>query len=416
MGRKAVRSALTGLTMAGLAMAALSAGCSTAPGAGVTASSPGPRAGPSPGPVKTSPRRPCHLYPGSTLAPTPPPLPSGTGTRLVHYNAYPYDDDFRAVAALPDGTVYAVGQRGFPAPGDPCGPRRMLTYALRWDGLRWHELPELDRVVEADRVAASRDGALWVFGLCRAAVTGGHPDGCAARWDGTSWTVSVLEGPGVTGAAAAGRDEVWAVTSAGLHRWDGDRWLSQRPPFPVNALQATASGQVWIAGDEDGHIVLARRNGHRWDPVPRPPIPRLYGDRQRETRVLALAVGDRGEVWVLGSMYRICGEEEMMCTRPVLMRWSGGRWLVRVAPEGLSVGRDIVSDGAGGLWTTVPRGLGRLTGGRWRTYEVVRGPLGGRSVAALARRPGSASVWAVGQDHTESETMPFTNGMIWSVG
>ncbi|MEU9836690.1 hypothetical protein AB0D67_34575 [Streptosporangium sp. NPDC048047] len=427
MGRKAVRSALAGLAMAALsALSALSAGCSAAPGPGATVPSPGPQAEPrpgaawtppgavttSPGPVETSPGNRCHLHPGSTLPPTPPPLPSGGGMRLVHYNAYPYGDDYRAVTALPDGTVYAVGEREFPATGDPCGPRRTLTYAMRWDGRRWHGLPELDRVVEAHRIAASRDGTLWVFGLCNAIKANGGSDSCAARWDGTSWTVSVLNAGGA-GAATTGRDEVWAATSDRIRHWDGERWLSQRSPFRVKALQATASGQVWIAGDEGGHVALARRSGRRWTSVPRPPIPRLYGDRQRETVVAALAVGDGGEVWVLGSMYRICGAEEMMCIRPVLMRWSGGRWLVRVVPERLSIGRDIVADGAGGLWVTVPHGVGRLTGGRWRTYEADRGPLGGRSVAALARRPGSASVWAVGRDHTESEEMPFTNGMIW---
>ncbi|MFF0305787.1 hypothetical protein ACFYSC_00085 [Streptosporangium sp. NPDC004379] len=420
MGRKAVRSALAGLAMAALsALSALSAGCSAAPGSGATVPSPGPQAGPSPGAawtpsgaVATSPGNRCHLHPDSTLPPTSPPLPSGGGMRLVHYNAYPYGDDYRAVTALPDGTVYAVGEREFPATGDPCGPRRTLTYAMRWDGRRWHGLPELDRVVEVGRIAASRDGALRVFGRCSATTMSGGSDVCTARWDGTSWTVSVLDS-GVTGVAATGRDEVWAATSGRIHHWDGDRRLSQRPPFRVGALQATASGQVWIAGDEGGHIAVARRSGRRWTPVPRPPIPRLYGERQRETVVVALAVGDGGEAWVLGSMYRICGEEETTCVRPVLMRWSGGRWLVRVVPERLSIGRDIVADGAGGLWTTVPHGLGRLTGGRWRTYEADRGPLGGRSVAALARRPGSASVWAVGRDHTESEEMPFTNGMIW---
>lgn len=132
--------------------------------------------------------------------------------------------------------------------------------------------------------------------------------------------------------------------------------------------------------------------------------------------MLDLAVGEQGEVWVLGSMYWVCGEEETTCTRPVLMKWDGVRWLVRVMPERFSMGSTIVSDGEGGLWATVSRDLGRFTGGKWRTYPIARGPLGGRSVLALTRRPGAATVWAVGEDHTEAEETPFTNGMIWRFG
>ncbi|WP_327588135.1 hypothetical protein OHA25_14805 [Nonomuraea sp. NBC_00507] len=333
----------------------------------------------------------------------------------MHYNTYPYRDRFLGVAALRDGTVYAVGDRQFPRQdNNPCGPISQLSYALRWDGERWQELPELDQVVEPQQVAASSDGGLWVFGHCPATVASSDPAGCAARWDGTSWTLSVLDNAQVSGAAVFGRDDVWATTYDALHHWNGERWRAQRPPFGVraHALAGTASGQVWIAGDKDGRVALARWSDRRWSLLPRPQIPRLYGAKQGETRVLDLAVGEQGEVWVLGSMHWVCGVETM-CTRPVLMRWGGGRWLLKVMPERFTVGGSIVFDGAGGLWITVSGGLGRFTGGKWKTYPITRGPFGGRSVAGLARRPGSASVWAVGEDHTEAEEMPFTNGMIW---
>ncbi|TMR21517.1 hypothetical protein ETD86_15205 [Nonomuraea turkmeniaca] len=389
----------------GLAAALLLGGCSPATDSGT--------AEPTSTPQAEASRRRCHLDPSSTLPPTPPALPSGDGARLVHYNAYPYSDGFRGVVALPDGTVYAVGQREEPRDGNPCGPRRTWSYALRWDGTRWHELPELGEVVEPQQIAASDDGDLWVFGHCPATVASGDPDGCAARWDGTSWSPSVLDNPQVAGAAVLGRNDVWTATYDALYHWNGERWQDRRPPLHIRALNRAPSGQMWIAGDKDGQVTLARWSGHRWDLLPRPRIPRLYGSKQGETMVHDLAVGEQGEVWVLASMYWTCGEEETQCTRPVLMRWSGGQWLVKAMSKEFVIGQRIVSDGAGGLWMVVSRGLGRFTGGKWKTYPITRGPFGGRSVAALARRPGAATLWAVGEDQTEAEEMPFTNGMIW---
>ncbi|MGP3955822.1 hypothetical protein ACTWPT_07475 [Nonomuraea sp. 3N208] len=369
--------AVSGLAVLGLAAALLAAGCSPVTGSGAADPAPRPQAKASPGSGKTSPGRRCHLDPNSTLPPTPPPLPSGDGARLVHYNTYPYRDRFLGAAALRDGTVYAVGDRQFPRQDNPCGPIRQLSYALQWDGVRWQELPELDQVVEPQEVAASGDGGLWVFGHCPATVASSDPDGCAARWDGTSWMLSVLDSAQVKGAAVFGRDDVWAATYDALHHWNGERWQAQRSPFGVRALEGTASGQMWIAGAKDGRVTLARGSDRRWSLLPHPPIPRLYGAKQGETMVLDLAVGEQGEVWVLGSMYWVCGEEETMCTRPVLMRWGGGRWLVNVMPERFTVGGSIVSDGAGGIWTTVSRGLGRFTGGKWKTYPITKGPVGG---------------------------------------
>lgn len=390
-----------------LAAALLLTGCSAADSKNLAEPEPEP-----------TPERRCSLFRDSTLAPTPPPLPSGGDVRLVHYNAYPYSDGFSSVVALRDGTAYAVGQRQFPTPNHPngpCGPRRWSSIVLRWDGTSWQELPAPERVVEPRHVTATSDGHVWVFGICKDPSANGGWRGCVTHWDGTAWTASEFqdEGTEFAGVAAFARDDVWTGTYDTLEHWDGGRWQARRPPLHIGALEGTGSGTLWIAGEKDGHPALARWTGREWRSVPRPPIPRVYKD-QGETLVRDIAVGDQGEVWVLGSMYWICGEEEMTCIRPVLMKWDGVRWTVKVMPERFSIG-SIVSDGAGGLWATAPRNLAHFTGGEWENHPITRGPLGGRTVAQLARSPRASTIWAVGQDGTEDEKMPFSNGAIWKM-
>ncbi|HEX4811886.1 MAG TPA: hypothetical protein VFV66_03935 [Nonomuraea sp.] len=389
------------------------AGCSAAGGAGV----PDPVRVP---PVKTSSARPCRLDPGATLPPTPPALPYGEGVRVVHYNTYPYRDGYQGVAAPAGGTVYAVGQREVPRTSGACGPYRRVTYALRWDGGHWRELPELDAVLDVRWVAGSDEGELWVFGSCRESAARAVPDGCMARWDGTSWTTSPLDGPRAEGVAVFGRDDIWTASLDAVHHWDGGRWQARPVPFQVHALHGTASGELWVAGVKGGQIALARWSGGSWTLMPRPPVPRLYPGLRQETYPITLAAGERGEVWVQGILGRTCGEEEAQCGRPVLARWSGGRWLVEVPPEKLfkeGVIRTIVSDGSGGVFAAVLEGVARFTGGKWTIHEAARGPLGGRTVTALAHAPGAAgTLWAVGQDDTEAEQTPFANGMIWRLG
>ncbi|MEV4179485.1 hypothetical protein [Nonomuraea sp. NPDC049709] len=358
---------------------------------------------------KARPTHVCQLDPESTLPPTPPQLPMGDTVRMVHYNTYPFSDTFTSVQALSDGTVYALGWRKYPKGPSACGPHKQAVVVLRWDGTAWRPLPEFDQVVWPQQLTATADGKVWVFGRCPRNTA----RGCAAAWDGTAWTVTDFghDWTFEVGATVTGQ-RIWAGSYERIWEWDGTNSSTRKAPIPIHALAGGATDEVWIAGMTDGHPALARWNGQSWSRPPKPQIPRLYGDKQGKTEPYGLAVGDNGEVWMQARMYWICGEEESMCARPLLLKWAAGRWTVTVMPEKSRLGH-IVSDGTGGLWAIRNSKLARYFGGRWTSYKVPAGPYGGRSVMRLARAPGQATVWAVGEDHTESELMPFTNGIIW---
>jgi hypothetical protein len=186
----------------------------------------------------------------------------------------PYDT-LNAVAGTSPTDVWAVGQ----AQDVPVSESRTLV--MHWDGRSWNRvdspnvLPEaggggVDDTLQA--VAALAPDDAWAVGSFEAqgirldAPATDRP--LALHWDGDGWTVVPLPDVGrggLTGVAATGTDDVWAVgqtvrTSGGdyavaplaLH-WDGSGW--SRVDLPVaddaslTAVAAVPGGGLWAVGN-----------------------------------------------------------------------------------------------------------------------------------------------------------------------
>lgn len=141
-------------------------------------------------------------------------------------------------------------------PGPP--PDFRDTGAIhRYAGGRWTSVPSFPGGVENLAIAPS--GAIWTMTPKRDAVV---------RWDGSRWT---RYGPAEWGAAGVKQvagiallgEDLWAATSEGVARFDGQGWRlypeAVRTPGAV-AIAAGAPG-VWVI---DGDANLAHFDGGSW--------------------------------------------------------------------------------------------------------------------------------------------------------
>lgn len=134
-----------------------------------------------------------------------------------------------------------------------------------------------------------RDARLWVgtfAGLARF-----QPDGRADR------TFAEFAGTGINGLVQDGTGAVWAATTNGLFRIDGDAvqaWGEARglPAKGIRFLLFTHSGEFWV-GAEDG---LFQREGERFVPVSAPGLAGAFVTSILELDAQRLVVGtlDRG--------------------------------------------------------------------------------------------------------------------------
>jgi hypothetical protein len=142
--------------------------------------------------------------------------------------------------------------------------------SLHWDGATWTRVPMQRTRRSYENLGAlelvARDD-IWAVG-----GTGGPHDEIGAslvqHWDGSAWS-SVAHpragaGPdALTGVAASGADDVWAVgydfhpdttSSPSILHWNGTSWVPESIPSPPRdrtyLWDATAlpSGEAWIAG------------------------------------------------------------------------------------------------------------------------------------------------------------------------
>ncbi|MEU9019617.1 hypothetical protein [Actinomadura sp. NPDC048394] len=126
----------------------------------------------------------------------------------------------------------------------------------RWTGGIWR--PQDTGAVEVRAIRQRTPDDVWAVG----AEPDLYGEGrfYAARFDGSAWhdmTPPQLAGRygRLTGVLPLGADDVWAVSDAGAHHWDGSAW--QSPPAPVGVrftgpLEDDGAGGAWAIG--------ARRN------------------------------------------------------------------------------------------------------------------------------------------------------------
>jgi hypothetical protein len=178
-------------------------------------------------------------------------------------------DTLYGVSATGPSDVWAVGMSGF---GE--------GLIIHWDGAAWSVVGHPVKASEFRAVLALSPTDVW--------AAGGGPvsfseQSLVEHWDGTSWEVVPLPNPDtngiLSGLAAAGPSDVWAVGEASLrsliYRWDGATWkrLARAPYGMTGRLRGVAvlaPDDVWVAGLKGlgGPPVTAHWDGSEWTFAP----------------------------------------------------------------------------------------------------------------------------------------------------
>src|SRR5439155_13453001 len=89
------------------------------------------------------------------------------------------------------------------------------------------------------------------------------------HWDGSAWTVSVLDSPasdyqGLNAIAAVSADDIWAVGDGESWHWGGTHWAEEGTTPGLFGLAPLATDDVWAVGYSTQHW-----NGSGWTKIPR---------------------------------------------------------------------------------------------------------------------------------------------------
>ncbi|MDX2089388.1 MAG: hypothetical protein SFX73_16165 [Kofleriaceae bacterium] len=114
-----------------------------------------------------------------------------------------------------------------------------------YDGTAWSQVLSSSN---AQIIVGTSATDVWTFGVSQ------------QHWDGTSWTLSTLNGQRAVAASASAPDNVWLVTQdetgKNIWRWNGSEWLNL--PTVPNA--------VGVVTFSPANTVVASSNAvHRWD-------------------------------------------------------------------------------------------------------------------------------------------------------
>jgi hypothetical protein len=220
---------------------------------------------------------------GKTWTRMPTPTPGGTGY-------------FEGVAATSPSNAWAVGLIG-PGPGIPSATTPLIEH---WNGKVWTQA----RIAEpADggqfgAVTAISASNVWAVGQTGESSEGSGQTTLIEHWNGRAWTrVPSPNRPGnfseLTGVAATGPDDAWAVGTSGsgpggsyqslmLH-WNGHKWALVASPNPTGQtdlirVAAASPDDAWAVGYTNPNVcgnggpqcgtAAFHWNGSRWAAVP----------------------------------------------------------------------------------------------------------------------------------------------------
>jgi hypothetical protein len=307
--------------------------------------------------------------------------------------------------------IASAGRGNSWAVGDTTTKGRGATpFVRRWNGSKWATvtLPGSVRAVIGKHaglttVGATSQGNVWIF----------TASGAWVHYDGKAWTAGRLpQGPiPIWTSVVLSDSDVWAMGGGfgepyAVH-FDGIKWTVSSPPGQggVSAVSAVSPKDIWaVEGESAGEAFitggvadgprLVHYSAGTWQTVK---LPKTI----RHALGAVYAASDHS-VWVGGS--RSLGED----TTEIVGHYNGTSWTVSRLPAHRSLGLYAVSalvpDGHGGLWASGADSLGDVTiadnriwhyaNGRWaRSSIATRNPI---LMLAMARVPGTASVWGAG--------------------
>jgi hypothetical protein len=190
------------------------------------------------------------------------------------------DTGYQSLLAITRDDVWAIEQ-AFVGHASP-------LFAVHWDGSSWRafRLPVEMFVSNSEILDMSAVSSRYIWAVGDVYEGGGSGVEIMLRWDGSRWRNVVpadtgcYNEPGFTGVAAVTSSEAWAVgadNNCGLfvERWNGRRWrVGTRRGLPVRSMlydlelqsqDVWAFGTVWARGySKPARPLLARWTGGRW--------------------------------------------------------------------------------------------------------------------------------------------------------
>ena len=256
------------------------------------------------------------------------------------------------------------------------------TVLFHFDGVRWVDSSPRSIAVGAASIARGPGGDVWVGG------SGEYPMPSVARFDGASWKAfgaeDGLTAQGNGASVAATGSAVYAATSDGVFKYDGEKWqslmASAQGPAMFSLLSVVSGDELWAKEYDQldaGTEVLWHYSGAQWardNVTPDQPTPSQ------------MAIAPDGSVWAVGAFGLArrgsAGWEVIDRTPATAMAFEGNRTLW------------VVGDFSGdistrALWQEVSDGES------WTHRDLAMCPIGaGSSTSVLADRAGGAWIGA----------------------
>lgn len=311
--------------------------------------------------------------------------------RWETFRDHPDLSTFTAASLLPmpDGSLWAVGS--------PAGTFYQFAEGT-WRSYPVRQVGITGRVVS--KIVYVLDDAFWFV----------IPGRGVARFDrrgGPWWTYGQEHGLPATGSishVAQGVDRtVWCGTTAGLVRYDGQRFTTP-PKVPhvsdeqITALLTWPDGKVWVASGSPVSIPgIWQLDRSGWVQLSTTPV------LDQEAAITAILRARSGDIWVGTSEREGAGGYGVF-------RLHADRWQRYTVNDGLAddVVFSLAEDPAGAVWVGTPHGVSRFDGEHWAsfTHDDSLRSLYGWTLAATS----DGAIW-VGGNKPNAGLSRYQNGV-----
>jgi hypothetical protein len=334
---------------------------------------------------------------------------------------------------------------------------------LHWDNVEWRVVEAPSRPDGLHTRLLDIDGSgpddIWAVGSANQA-----PDPPVERvtsilhWDGAARAVVPSPNLGdvtndineLLDVASIGPDNVWAVgrfeggefftdRRSLLLNWDETQWRLVEHPCGVGlrAISAASADDIWAVGSDR----ICRFDGSSWTLVPTAPP----GSPDRTIDLRDVAAVSATDAWAVGRETRLCGTEGQTCPYGIIHHWDGSGWsrVTTPPPVDLLDNLDHVDSlhviAPGAIWATSDIGMLYYDGASWvrvpteRTHRVelldvsASGPddvwavggtaqAGGVTQALIRHAPGGSTGTVIGTTSGGSVLVSWTGPASGSVG
>jgi hypothetical protein len=341
----------------------------------------------------------CVLVIGVTVA-----FAAATWTWTPTPNGGTGPNALNGVAALSPTSAWSVGHSYNPTNAS------YRTLVERWNGTSWTVVPSPNPTTanaELWDVVALSPSLAWAVGYGDTGSAGGA-NVLIERWNGASWSIVPTPTSGtLTGVAASGPNDVWAVGRALTMHYNGSSWSVVPAQLPSSgsfyAVATLGPSNAWAVGSYPPVLgkpridktLIAHWDGSSWKVVPSPNAASsntnvLHG-------VVALAANN---VWAVGWYYPVGS----LVQETLIEHWDGTSWKVVPSPNGAGQSAlwDVTALAANDVWaagyTNSSNGLHTLVehwdGTSWTINPSPNPGLNPRLQAIASVAPGT--VWGVG--------------------